>query len=147
MKFIIGNDHAGPESKVEIIKYLESKNYEFEDCGVAIGERADYPDIAKIVAEKVLADSNSLGVLICGTGVGMSIQANRYKGIRAAAVDKTYTAKLAKAHNNANVICFGERVISTARMIEMLDIFLKTQFEGETSEGCRHNQRIAKLDD
>lgn len=142
MKIIIGNDHAAPAEKLEIIKHLEQKGYNVEDCGIGLDEKVDYPDIAKVVSKKVLADTNSIGILICGTGIGMSIQANRFKGIRAAVVDHRFTAKSVKEHNNANIICLGTRVVNLEKMIELLDIFLATEFEGD-----RHIIRLAKLDE
>lgn len=141
MKIIIGNDHAAPEAKLELAKYLQQKDYEIDDCGVGLDEKADFPDIAKVVAKKVLEDNNSLGILICGTGIGMSMQANRYKGIRAALVDNEFTAQSSKAHNNANIVCLGSRVISVEKMMKLLDIFLNTEYEGD-----RHIARLAKLD-
>lgn len=141
MKIFIGNDHAAAAEKLEIVKYLELKNYEVLDCGIGIDEKADYPDVAKIVAENVLENKDNLGILICGTGIGMSMKANRYNGIRAALLENEFTAKATKEHNNANIACFGARVISTEKMKNLLDIFLLTEFEGG-----RHQTRIEKLD-
>lgn len=141
MKIFIGNDHAAPEAKLEIANYLESQGHMVADCGIAIDEKADYPDIAKIVAESVLAEKDSFGILICGTGIGMSMKANRYNGIRAALLENEFTAKATKEHNNANVVCFGARVLNTEKIIELLDIFLATEFEGG-----RHQTRIDKID-
>lgn len=142
MKIFIGNDHAAPVEKLEIVKFLQKNGYQVEDCGIAEDEKADYPDIAKIVAEKVLADPNSYGILICGTGIGMSIKANRYNGIRAALLENDFCAKATREHNNANIACFGARVLKAEKMCQLLDIFLNTEFEGG-----RHQRRIEKIEE
>lgn len=142
MKIIIGNDHAAPLEKLQIVDYLTKKGHEVVDCGIAVEEKADYPDVAKIVVEKVLSIENAVGVLICGTGIGMSMKANRYRGIRAALLENDFTAKATREHNNANIACFGARVISVEKMFHLLDIFLDTTFEGG-----RHEGRINKIDD
>jgi ribose 5-phosphate isomerase B len=139
MKIIIGNDHAGLDFKHHIITYLKSKNIEVIDVGSSEKESVDYPDYAQIVSKEVLKDSNALGILICGTGIGMSIAANKYKGIRAALIYDIDTATLAKAHNKANVICLGSRKTSHIDATKMIEAFLDTDFES------RHQRRIDKI--
>ena len=138
MKIYIGGDHAAIDMKNEISEYLREKSYTVEDLGINTGEKIDYPISAERVARKVVSDKNSLGILICGTGIGMSIAANKVKGIRAAAVSEVYSAKMTRIHNNANIICFGARVIGieTAKMI--VDAFLEAEFE----DGGRHAARV-----
>ncbi len=138
MKLYIACDHAAIEMKDEITAYLREKGYEVEDIGINKGEKIDYPVAAEKVARKVVADNGSRGILICGTGIGMSIAANKVKGVRAAAVSEVYSAKLTRIHNNSNIICFGARVIGieTAKMI--VDAYLEAEFE----EGGRHSARV-----
>ena len=139
MKIIIGNDHAGLDFKHHIITYLKSKDIEVIDVGSSEKASVDYPDYAQIVSKEVLKDSNALGILICGTGIGMSIAANKYKGIRAALIYDIDTATLAKAHNKANVICLGSRKTSHIDATKMIEAFLDTDFES------RHQGRIDKI--
>jgi ribose 5-phosphate isomerase B len=139
MKIIIGNDHAGLVFKHHIITYLKSKDIEVIDVGSSEKASVDYPDYAQIVSKEVLKDSNALGILICGTGIGMSIAANKYKGIRAALIYDIDTATLAKAHNKANVICLGSRKTSHIDATKMIEAFLDTDFES------RHQRRIDKI--
>ena len=140
MKIIIASDHAGFVLKSEVITHLESKNIDVVDLGPDTDKNSvDYPDYAKKVAEQVLAQ-NCLGILICGTGIGMSISANRFKGIRAALVGDTYSAKMTKRHNNANIICMGSRVIGTGLAIDIVDTWLSEPFEGG-----RHQDRLSKI--
>jgi ribose 5-phosphate isomerase B len=139
---ILGSDHGGFDMKEECIKFL-SKNpkYRVFDQGIHNREAFDYPDIAKKVALAVLNGDYEKGVLICGSGIGMSITANRFKGIRAALCHDLYTARLSRQHNDANILVMGGRVIGTGIALEMLDIFLNTEFE----EG-RHRKRINLID-
>jgi ribose 5-phosphate isomerase B len=139
MKIIIGNDHAGLDFKKHIMTYLKSKDIEVIDVGSSEKTSVDYPDYAQIVSKEVLKDSNALGILICGTGIGMSIAANKYKGIRAALIYDIETATLAKAHNKANVICLGSRKTSHIDATKMIEAFLQTDFE------LRHQGRIDKI--
>ena len=141
MKIYIACDHAAIEMKDEIVGYLREKSYDVEDLGINAGEKIDYPVSAERVARKVAADKSSRGILICGTGIGMSIAANKVKGIRAAAVSEVYSAKMTRIHNNANVICFGARVIGieTAKMI--VDAYLEADFE----DGGRHAARVVLI--
>ena len=138
MKLYIACDHAAIEMKDEITAYLRENGHDVEDLGINQGEKIDYPVAAEKVARKVVADAGSRGILICGTGIGMSMAANKVKGIRAAAVSEVYSAKMTRIHNNANVICFGARVIGieTAKMI--VDAYLAEEFE----EGGRHSARV-----
>ena len=138
MKLYIACDHAAIEMKDEITAYLREKGHDVEDLGINIGEKIDYPVAAEKVARKVVCDNASRGILICGTGIGMSIAANKVKGVRAAAVSEVYSAKLTRIHNNSNIICFGARVIGieTAKMI--VDAYLEAEFE----DGGRHAARV-----
>ena len=138
MKLYIACDHAAIEMKDEITAYLREKGHDVEDLGINTGEKIDYPVAAEKVARKVVSDNGSRGILICGTGIGMSIAANKVKGVRAAAVSEVYSAKLTRIHNNSNVICFGARVIGieTAKMI--VDAYLEAEFE----DGGRHSARV-----
>lgn len=136
----IGCDHAGVDFKSELVEFLKSEGYTVTDCGCYTKESVDYPDIAKAVCDKINADEAKLGVLICGTGIGISIAANKVNGIRAALCHDYFSAKYTRLHNNSNVICFGARVIGTGLATELLDIFLKTEFEGG-----RHTSRVDKI--
>ena len=140
MRVYIGSDHAGFAVKDFVKELLEKRGYEVEDLGTYSSERVDYPDYAKKVAQAVAKDSDSFGVLICGTGIGMSIAANKIKGIRAAEVHDYYTAQMARAHNDANVLCFGERVVGKGVIESIIEAWCTTSFEGG-----RHEQRVAKI--
>lgn len=140
MKIAIGNDHAGPALKAEILAYFDEKGIEYVDLGIAEGEKVDYPDKAKEVCEKVLDGTCDLGILICGTGIGMAMSANKIKGIRAACCSDYFSAKYTRAHNDANVLCFGARVVGAGLAVEMVDVFVNTPFEGG-----RHEGRVKKL--
>ena len=135
----IGSDHAGYGLKCEIIKHLEEKGVEFVDCGCN-GESVDYPDIAEKTCAKVTSGEAEKAILICGTGVGISISANKIKGIRAALCGDSYSAKYTRLHNDANVLCMGGRVIGAGLAAEITDIFLETEFEGG-----RHARRVEKI--
>lgn len=140
MKIAIGCDHAGPELKAEILAHLDEKGIEYTDFGIQAGEKVDYPDKAKEVCEKVAAGEYEMGILICGTGIGMSMSANKIKGIRAACCSDYFSAKYTRAHNDANVLCIGARVLGAGLAIELVDVFLETKFEGG-----RHQRRIDKI--
>lgn len=135
----IGSDHAGYELKCAIIDYLNDRNSDFTDCGCG-GERVDYPDIAEKVCEKVADGECEFGILVCGTGIGVSMAANKIKGIRAALCSDWYSAKYTRLHNNANVLCLGGRVTGVGSALELVDIFLNTGFEGG-----RHAARVEKI--
>lgn len=135
-KILIGSDHGGYKLKNEIIKHLKSLDFEVEDYGCYSEESCDYPEVAKKVAESVL-DTNNKGILVCGTGIGMSIVANRYNGIRASHCTDTFTARMTRMHNDSNVLCLGERITGVGLALDIVDIWLKTDFEGG-----RHLRRI-----
>ena len=139
-KIIIGSDHGGFKLKNEIIKHLKGQGYEISDKGCYTEESCDYPVVAKSVAEAVLSEGNK-GILVCGTGIGMSIAANRYKGIRASHCTDTFTARMTRAHNDSNILCLGERTTGTGLALDITDIWLKTGFEGG-----RHQKRIDMID-
>ena len=133
---IIGSDHGGYRLKTEIIRHLESLGYEIKDLGCYSTDSCDYPVIAKSVAEKVL-EEKSKGILVCGTGIGVSITANRYKGIRASHCTDTFTARMTRMHNDSNILCLGERITGVGLALDIVDIWLNTDFEGG-----RHQKRI-----
>ncbi|MCV3728465.1 ribose 5-phosphate isomerase B [Ureaplasma miroungigenitalium] len=140
-KIYFGNDHAVYEIKSEVIDYLKSLGYFVEDEGPSSCDgRVDYPNYAVKVAQSVQEDANSVGVLLCGTGIGMSIAANKVSGIRAALVYNVSSANLAKEHNNANVVCIGAREHSLEEIKKMLKAYLAAEFSHE-----RHEDRIALI--
>ena len=141
MTIAIGNDHAGKELKFDIITYLQSKEIDVINVGTDDDISVDYPDYASKVATYVLDKKVDLGILICGTGIGMSIAANKFKGIRAANIYDEQTARLAKEHNFANVITFGARTHSKEKVFSLLDTFMMTEFES------RHQKRIDKINE
>jgi ribose 5-phosphate isomerase B len=136
----IGSDHAGYKLKTTLVEYLSKQNIPCTDLGCD-GETSDYPDIAKKVCGKVLESPENKGILVCGTGIGISMAANRLRGIRAAVCVDCYSARLTRMHNDANVICFGERVLGAELACELLDFFLNTAFEGG-----RHLTRVNKIE-
>lgn len=136
----IGSDHGGFELKAIIKTYLEENGYEYFDCGTLDGSSVDYPDIAKIVCEKVQNNECEKGILICGTGIGMNMCANKYKGIRAAQCHDTFSAKMTRKHNNANVITMGGRVVGPELAKDIIKEFLTNEFEGG-----RHQTRVDKM--
>ncbi|MBQ8380520.1 MAG: ribose 5-phosphate isomerase B [Clostridia bacterium] len=138
-KIYIGADSAGYHLKEEMKKYLIEKGYEVYDCGPDSDASCHYPIYAGEVCTRVQTElDTSFGILICGTGIGMSMCANKYKGIRAALCSDTFSAKMTRVHNNANVLCMGARVIGSCLAIEILDAFLAADFE----DGGRHRQRV-----
>lgn len=141
MKFYIATDHAGIDLKDYTVELLKEKGYEVVDLGPFSKERVDYPDYAVKVCEAVLIDKNSQGILICGSGIGMSMAANRYSGIRAALCHDAYTASVARGHNDANVLCFGERIIGKGVCESIIDAWLGANFEGG-----RHTGRVEKIE-
>lgn len=140
-KIAIGVDHGGFDMKDEIVNYLKEQGYEVGDFGITEKVSVDYPVIAQKVALAVSSGEYQLGILICGTGIGMSLAANRVKGIRAAACSEVYSAKLTRLHNNANILCLGGRVIGPETAKMMVDVFVNTEFEGG-----RHQRRIDMID-
>ncbi len=142
MKIAIGSDHGGFKLKEIIKEYLIKKGYDVSDLGCYSEESVDYPDYAEKVAKAVAKGECDLGVLMCGTGIGISIAANKVKGIRAALCHDGLTARLAKQHNNANIICMGGRTTGVETAKDIIDNFLGSEFEGG-----RHLRRINKIKD
>ena len=136
----IGSDHGGFVLKNAIMKYLESKNIQFKDYGCYDTNSVDYPDVAHSVCAPVQNGEADFGILICGTGIGISIAANKHKGIRAAVLSDEYSAAKTKQHNNANVICMGGRVIGEDLAISILEAYMNAEFEGG-----RHQNRVDKI--
>lgn len=132
----IGCDHAGYPLKLEILKVLEKNNVEYTDMGCD-GESCDYPIIAEKVGKAVAGGEFEKGILVCGTGIGMSICANKIKGIRAAVASDHFSVKYTRLHNDANILCLGARVIGAGTAEELVDLFLNTEFEGG-----RHQRRV-----
>lgn len=140
MKIAVGSDHGGIHLKREILAYLESKGIEHEDCGAFVEESVDYPDYASPVGNKVANREVDLGILVCGTGIGMSIAANKIRGIRAAVVSDEFSARMSREHNNANILCLGERVVGRDLALSIVDAWLTAAFQGS-----RHERRIEKI--
>ncbi len=141
MKYYIATDHAGVVIKDSVKKMVEDLGHEIIDLGPHSTDRVDYPDYAHKLATAVLEDTGSFGILICGTGIGMSLAANKHHGIRAALCHDAYTAEMARAHNDANVLCFGERVVGIGVIESILKAWDSTDFEGG-----RHANRVAKIE-
>ena len=139
MKISIGSDHAGFELKQKIIEKYSS--FKFDDCGTFSNKSVDYPDFGHKVANSVLTNNVDYGIVVCGSGIGISIAANRNKGIRAALCTSTEHAKLSRLHNDANVLALGSRLTDEKEIFAIIDIFLATSFEGG-----RHSDRIKKID-
>ena len=135
-RVIIGSDHGGFILKSEIVRHLQELGYEPVDMGCFSRESCDYPVVAKMVVKEVL-NTSSRGILVCGTGIGMSIAANRFDGIRASLCSDTYSARMTRTHNDSNVLCLGERVLGIGLAIDIVDAWLNTEFEGG-----RHKKRI-----
>jgi ribose 5-phosphate isomerase B len=129
-KVIIGCDHAGYNLKLQVLEHLKEKGVEFVDVGTNSPESCHYPEIAHAVCTKVQAGEAPVGILICGTGIGMSMAANKHLGIRAACCSDTFSARLTREHNDANVLCFGERVIGAGLAMDLVDAFLDAEFIG-----------------
>ncbi len=139
-RMVVGSDHAGFRAKENIKKYLECAGYTVEDVGTHSEESVDYPDFAKAVGERVAAADGALGVLVCGTGIGVSIAANKVEGIRAALAHDSLTARRAREHNDANVIALGGKVVGDDEAIAIVQEFLSAEFAGG-----RHQRRIDKI--
>ena len=140
MKVALASDHGGIHIREEIRKMLEELNIEYEDFGCECADSVDYPDYAVPVSEKVANGEFDRGILICGTGIGMSIAANKVKGIRCALVHDVFSARMTRLHNNSNVLAMGERVIGAGLAREIAQTWLETGFEGG-----RHQNRIGKV--
>ena len=140
-KIIIASDHAGFNLKNALVQYIANLGFEIIDIGTHSNESCDYPLIAKNVSLKILDGNYTKGILVCGTGIGMAIMANRYKGIRAAVVSDTCSAKMSRSHNNSNVLCLGERIVGYELAKDIVNIWLNTDFTGD-----RHKKRVDMLD-
>ena len=141
MRIAIGSDHAGFQLKTTLRQHLEARGHTPVDLGVRAPERCDYPDYAAAVGRAVAGGEAALGVLVCGTGVGMAMAANKIPGVRAAVVSDTFSARATRQHNDCNVLCMGERVVGAGLAQDILDAWLDAGFEGG-----RHAARVAKLD-
>lgn len=142
MKIAIGSDHGGFKLKGEIIKHLKEKQIEVVDFGAYNKDSCDYPDFGLKVAEEVAMKNFEFGILICGTGIGISISANKVTGIRAALCSDTFSAHATREHNNANILALGERVVGVGLALDIVDTFLNAKFQGG-----RHQNRIDKISD
>ena len=138
----IGCDHGAFDLKNHIVKYFEENSIDYKDFGIYEEKSVNYPEIAKVVCDSVVSGESRLAILCCGTGIGMSMAANKIKGIRAAACSETFSAKYTRLHNDANVLCIGGRVIGPGVALEMVDLFINTEFEGG-----RHETRVNMIKD
>ncbi len=141
-KIVIGSDHGGFNYKNKIIEYFKKNNIDYIDVGTYTEDSCDYPVIAKKAAAKIVNGEAESGILICGTGIGMSIAANKVKGIRAAHCTDTFSAKASRAHNNSNILCLGERITGECIALDIVDVWLKSEFEGG-----RHERRVSQIED
>ncbi len=141
-KIVIGCDHGGLELKNEIISHLEKRGIEVTDVGTYTTASCNYPDYARALCEKIQGGEFERGILVCGTGIGMSIAANKHNGIRAACCSDTFSARMTRMHNDSNVLCLGGRVIGAGLACDMVDLFVDTEFEGG-----RHQTRVDMLAD
>ena len=142
MKIALGCDHGGLEIKNAIIEDLKTKGIDYVDFGTDTTDSVDYPVYAKKVCAAIRSGDCTLGILCCGTGIGMSMTANKQKGIRAAVLSDAFCAEMTRRHNNANVLCLGGRVIDCAKAVELADIFVNTPFDGG-----RHEKRVAMIEE
>jgi len=140
MRIAIGSDHRGYHLKQQLVSLLRAKGHEVDDMGTDGSESVDYPDFATLVASKVSQGEVERGVLICGTGIGMAIAANKYPGVRAAACTDEITAEISRRHNNLNVLCLSADMLSPRSVERMVDLWLETEFEAG-----RHSRRIDKI--
>ncbi|GAA0116830.1 ribose 5-phosphate isomerase B [Clostridium senegalense] len=140
MRIALGSDHGGLSLKKEIILHLEKKGYEIKDFGTYTEDSCDYPDFALQVAESVAKKEFDFGILVCGTGIGISIAANKVPGIRAALCSDTFSAHATREHNNANILALGERVVGKGLALDIVDTFFNAEFQGD-----RHQKRIDKI--
>jgi ribose 5-phosphate isomerase B len=141
MRVFLAADHAGFPLKGALAQHLRQQGIEVVDLGTHSPESVDYPDFAHKLAQAVAQDPSTFGILLCATGIGMSIAANKHRGIRAALAHDAYTAEMARRHNNANILCLGGKVTGEAVAKQMVDLFLATPFEGG-----RHARRVGKLE-
>jgi ribose 5-phosphate isomerase B len=140
MKIVIANDHGAVDLKKEVVRHLLSRGYEVMNLGVDTEASVDYPDMAEKAAAEFLAGGYDFGILFCGTGIGISIAANKLRGIRCALPQNVFAAEMAKAHNNANFLAFGGRIVYEDSVTAMIDAFIATSFEGG-----RHAGRVEKM--
>ena len=140
MRIAIGSDHGGFELKQFLVSVLEKDGHQVDDCGCSTDASVDYPDFADKVCNAVLSGDVSAGILVCGTGIGMSMAANRHRGIRAALCHDEYTARMSREHNDANVLCLGDRVLGKGVAAAVVDVWLGSSFQGG-----RHQRRIEKF--
>jgi ribose 5-phosphate isomerase B len=142
MKIVIGSDHRGYSLKEKLKKFFKDTSVDYKDAGTNSNDSVDYPDYAKLVGDAIVKDGYDFGILICGSGIGVSIAANKVKGLRAVNANNNNMAEMARKHNDANVICFGSDFIDLEKAKRLLEIFINTEFEG----GERHIRRIQKLE-
>ena len=138
--FFVGADHGGVELKGHLVEWLTTAGHEVEDLGTFATESVDYPDVAVAVSDRVVAHPGARGILVCGTGIGMSMAAGKVRGIRAAVATDPFMARMATEHNDANVLCLGERVVGIGLARAILDAWLDASFEGG-----RHARRVSKI--
>ncbi len=139
----LGCDHGGFELKQEIMRFLEEKKISYRDCGTYTKDSCDYPEYARKVAEQIRSGECEKGILICGTGIGISIAANKVKGIRAALCHDCFSAEATRLHNDANILCMGGRVVGPGLALKIVDVFLNTPFSGDE----RHIRRIGLIEE
>ena len=142
MNILVSNDHAGVQLKNEVKSFLEKKGYVVENLGDNSGESVDYPDIIHPLAKEISENKDKKGIIMCGTGNGVSMVANKYEGVRAGLCWSKEIAELIRKHNNANVLSLPARFISTKEALEIVQVFLETDFE----DGGRHERRVEKID-
>ena len=143
MKIVIGCDHAGYNIKDAVIEHIKKKGFDCVEVGTYSSASCHYPIYAHAACEKILSGECQMGILICGTGIGMSIAANKHDGIRAACCSDVFSARLTREHNNANVLCFGERVVGLGLALDLVDAFLDTEY----SNSGNHVIRVAMLEE
>ena len=141
-RIILGADHGGYELKNLIKAHLEKNGFDVLDIGTDSNESCDYPIFASRLCTKIQNGEADLGILVCGTGIGMSMAANKHKGIRAACCSDTFSARLTRLHNNANVLCLGARVLGAGLALDLIDVFVNAEFEGD-----RHIKRLSLIED
>jgi ribose 5-phosphate isomerase B len=141
MRIAIASDHAGFHLKEGVLAFLGESGYQVEDYGTDSDESVDYPDFGRRVAEAVAGGSHDRGILICGTGIGMSMTANKVPGIRAAQCEDCFTARASREHNDANILCLGSRVIGMGLALDIVEVWLASEFSGDE----RHRRRLGKV--
>jgi ribose 5-phosphate isomerase B len=141
-KIVLGADHGGFELKNVIKAHLESRGFEVADVGTNSADSCDYPVFANHLCKKIQNGEADLGILVCGTGIGMSMAANKHRGIRAACCSDTFSARLTRNHNNANVLCLGARVLGAGLALDLVNAFVDAEFEGD-----RHTKRLSLIED